>query len=192
MDVKSGDELFAQGNQSIGKSLLDFWRWSSSDILGNALRGKLAEYLVAVDLGVDSGVRYEWDAYDLKTLDGTSVEVKSSAYLQSWEQNKLSAIQFGIQPTFGWDASTNTVSDTQKRQAQVYVFCVLSHQDADSVNPMNLEQWDFYVLATEVLDRELGSQKTLALSSLQALNPTQCKFGSINTSIHKALQRPSG
>ena len=44
-----------------------------------------------------------WDKYDLLFLEGIAVEVKSSGYLQSWDQDKLSSLGFGIQPIHGWD-----------------------------------------------------------------------------------------
>ncbi len=44
----------------------------------HATRGRLAEFIVANALSVPSdGVRDEWRAYDLKTPDGVTVEVKS-------------------------------------------------------------------------------------------------------------------
>jgi hypothetical protein len=62
--------------------LLSFWQWSASDLLSNATRGTVAEYLVARALDADpEGIRDEWAAYDLKTKDGVKVEVKSAAYL---------------------------------------------------------------------------------------------------------------
>jgi len=36
-------------------------------------------------LGVVATPRVEWDAVDLRTDSGIGVEVKSSAYLRSWE-----------------------------------------------------------------------------------------------------------
>ena len=94
----TGDELITNCGEPTGLQVKDFWSWSNSGLLGNALRGKLAEYLVSVDLGCKSDVREEWDAYDLVTCDGVTVEVKSASYLQSWEQESLSNISFGIRP----------------------------------------------------------------------------------------------
>jgi hypothetical protein len=49
--------------------------------LGNANRGRLAEYIVARALGLGVGdVRNEWDVVDLVTSTGTKIEVKSAAY----------------------------------------------------------------------------------------------------------------
>ena len=58
--------------------------------MDNAERGALAEYLVACALGVADNVRVNWDKYDLLSPEGIAVEVKSSGYLQSWDQNELS------------------------------------------------------------------------------------------------------
>src|SRR5262245_3216737 len=57
---KTGTEEFHRNGTPVGTNLLQFWCWCNSDLLSNAARGKLAEYLVALDLGVADGVRTEW------------------------------------------------------------------------------------------------------------------------------------
>ncbi|AUD04054.1 hypothetical protein [Spirosoma pollinicola] len=103
--IKTGDEHFHSKGRLLDTTLLDFWRWSSSDLVNNTLRGKLAEYLVTQALGIASSLRTEWDSFDLMTSTGLQIEVKSAAYLQSWYHKKLSSISFGIRPTLGWDAA---------------------------------------------------------------------------------------
>ncbi|MCK8495874.1 hypothetical protein M0L20_28670 [Spirosoma sp. RP8] len=166
---KTGEEPFLQNGQPLPIRLLDFWRWSASDLASNALRGRLAEYIVAQVLGIRATVRVEWDAYDLLTSRGIRVEVKSAAYLQSWYHKKLSAIKFSIRPTLGWNAGLNAYETELKRQADVYVFCLLAHRDKATLDPLNLDQWVFYVLATPVLSKACGSQKTITLTRLQQL-----------------------
>ncbi len=59
---RTGDESIHEAGRSLGVSLLSFWQWSSSDLVSNATRGVLAEYLVATALEVPPpGVRREWD-----------------------------------------------------------------------------------------------------------------------------------
>lgn len=141
-ELKSGSEPITSGGAPTGVQLLDFWRWSVSDLLDNATRGVFAEFLVGTALGyLDGAVRTEWDAYDLETADGITIEVKSAAYLQTWHQDKLSQISFGIAPTLGWTALTNTYSTQRKRQADVYVFCLLDHRDKRTVDPLDTDQW---------------------------------------------------
>lgn len=167
MERRSGRERLHHGGIELSQpTLLQFWQWSSSDLVSNAMRGVLAEYIVACDLGVADGVRTEWDTYDLRTKSGIKVEVKSAAYCQSWHQTKLSNICFGIAPTRGWDASTNTTATELARQSDVYVFCLLHHRDKATLDPLNLDQWDFYVLPTRTLNERCPTQKSIALASL--------------------------
>jgi hypothetical protein len=122
---KTGNEKFCENGKPQDNSLLSFWQWSSSDIVGNAMRGVIAEYIVASAMGVTDGTRVEWDAYDVETTEGIRVEVKSAAYIQSWAQKKLSNIQFGIRPT----QNENSPTTEAIRQADVYVFCLLANKD---------------------------------------------------------------
>ena len=104
---KTGLEHFRSGREPLPFDLLGFWQWSASDLASNALRGRLAEFLVAQALGVSHGVRAEWDAYDLRSQDGITVEVKSAAYFQTWAQSAPSKIGFDIAPTRAWNSTTN-------------------------------------------------------------------------------------
>jgi hypothetical protein len=185
---KTGLEHFILHNQQTNLNLLGFWQWSGSDLSNNAFRGMLAEYIVACDLGLNNGTRVEWDVYDLVTSEGIKVEVKSSAYLQSWHQSKLSKIEFNICPTNGWEANSNTYSIERKRQADVYVFSLLKHLDKSTLNPLNLDQWDFYVLPTFVLNTKIPNQQKIGLNRLIKLNPVKTKFGQIKEAIQNLFQ----
>ena len=112
----TGKEPFHHAGRALPSRALDFWSWVDSDLLSNALRGRLAEYLVAVDLGVADTIRTEWAPYDLEASGGISVEVKSSAYLQTWHQRCPSTISFGIAPTRAWDPDTGRYGSERKRQ----------------------------------------------------------------------------
>ena len=64
---KSGEEKFYFNDKKLPIDVLSFWQWSSSELLGNALRGVLAEFIVASTIDVLDNPREEWDAYDLQT-----------------------------------------------------------------------------------------------------------------------------
>ncbi|WP_051517282.1 hypothetical protein [Deinococcus phoenicis] len=147
----------------------DFWQWAYSDFLSNALRGVLAEYIVAQAVGCTHRPRTEWDAYDLKTDAGLKIEVKSAASLQTWPQRQPSLIRFDIDLKRGWDAETNVYAAEATRAADVYVFCVFTAQDRATANPLNLEQWFFLICPTELLNQRFPTQKSVSLSSLEAL-----------------------
>lgn len=181
--VKSGDEPFCNNNQNLNFTLIDFWRWNVSDILSNATRGRLAEFIVATAAEIDmTVVRDEWNAYDLITPEGIKLEIKSAAYLQSWLQRSLSPISFSTKPARHWDSLTNIQSLVAQRHADVYVFCHLKHQDKQTVNPLNMDQWDFYILATHELNNYTRSQHSITLASLQKLTPT-IRYDEISAAI---------
>lgn len=171
--LKSGDEKLRAADSVLNHSLLDFWRWSVSDILSNATRGRFAEFIVATACGIDITVpRDEWGAFDLVTPSGIKIEVKSAAFIQSWFQNNLSSIQFSIKKTRGWDSSTNTQSNIKKRQADIYVFCLLSHKEQSTIDPLDMSQWEFYVVSVAQLDNYTRSEHSIMLNSLKRLaNP---------------------
>lgn len=185
---KNGSEPFHINGTALRKNVLGYWRWAYSDLLSNAARGKLAEYIVACALGADGSVRVDWDAYDLMTPEGWKVEVKSAAYWQSWPQKKPSTIVFRIPRTWGWIAENNTFFDKPTRAADVYVFAVLAHRDKATIDPLDVEQWDFYVLPTAVLEAKCPEQKTITLGSLLWHRPIQTKFAGLRTAVVQAVQ----
>ena len=148
-------------------TMLDYWVWGFSDLVGNTERGVLAEYIVARAIRAKSPVRNSWAAYDLDSPDGTKIEVKSASYIQSWHQKKLSNIQFNIRKTLEWLPEKNEFVTEKKRQSDVYIFCLLNQKDKHKVNPLNLDQWEFYVIATSLLDRELGDTQSISLAKVQ-------------------------
>lgn len=185
--IKTGEELFT-GVEKGELTLKDFWQWSSSDLVSNATRGILAEFIVAFALGLNEGVRNEWDPYDLKTDRSIKIEVKSAAYVQSWYQQKLSNITFNIQPTSSWDYKTNRFTKEKKRQADVYVFCLLHNKNKKTINPMDLSQWTFYIVSTKKLDKECLNNKTISLSRLKKFNPKVCHFNELKKAIENSVK----
>lgn len=168
---KSGKEQFSNG-----KKLIDFWQWAHSDILGNAERGKLAEFIVAMALDIDKGCRTEWDAYDLLTVDNIKIEVKSSAYLQTWKQKNLSRIVFDIRPTRIWDENTHNYSDDRLRRSDIYVFCIFKCTDIKQADLLNFDQWEFLVVKTSELNDKLKKQKSISLNSIKKLQHKVATF----------------
>ncbi len=180
------ETFFTQEGQPTSFSVLDFWVWVASDVLNNALRGKVAEYIVGQATGARAPVRVEWDTVDIRTPEGISIEVKSAAYLQSWHQSRPSAISFRISRTYPWNPNTSQHGETRVRSADVYVFCLLAHLDHRTINPLELTQWEFYVLPTRTLDSSLSNQKTVSLSRLKALGAVALGYDQIRSAILEA------
>ena len=174
---KTGNESFHSDGQNLGFDLLSFWKWSCSDLVSNATRGRLAEFIVAKALGVTTDcVRDEWGAYDLNMSEGIKIEVKSAAFVQSWHQDKLSKISFLTPKTREYSPDTNKLAQERRRQADVYVFALLGYKDKPNLDPMNINQWSFYVVSTRKLDSRTRSQYSITLPTLEKLTQGPVSF----------------
>ena len=167
----------------------EYWQWAYSSLLGNTERGHFAEYLVAVALGIADNTRIEWDKYDLKSPSGITVEVKASGYLQTWSQHKLTKPIFSIRPTMAWDYETNQYEEIIKRQAEIYVFCLHNYRRKDDgINPLDLRQWEFFVLPTKILDEKMPVQKTISLDKVKALGAVNASFSELKNIIEQCAE----
>ena len=167
---KNGNEELSFNEINIRFSLLDFWKWSVSDLMSNATRGRLAEFIVGTSVGLNpENLRDEWDAYDITSDNGIKIEVKSASYIQSWSQREFSKISFSIKKAKFWDADNGMSRGEAKRHAEVYVFCLLKHKNQETIDPLKLEQWEFYVLPTYKLDNYERSQSSITINSLRKL-----------------------
>jgi len=182
--LKQGNEKFSFNGKQIKTTLSDFWQWYVSDLVTNATRGVLAEFIVAKALHINTKiVREEWAEYDLKTSNHIKIEVKSAAYLQSWAQKKYSIISFSIKK------SHNNRLKKLKRQADVYVFALLHHKDKQTINPLKLEQWKFYVLATKEIDDYKRSEQSITLKSLEKLAQGSVDFFQLKKKVYSKYRR---
>ncbi|MBI4797456.1 MAG: hypothetical protein HY794_01705 [Desulfarculus sp.] len=186
-----GDESFHEKGRPLSYDLMSFWQWSSSDLLSNITRGIMAEYLVANAIGIADGVREEWAAYDLQTAEGLKIEVKSASYVQRWQQAKLSQVSFRVPKTRSWDSDTGQLSSLPRRQADVYVFALLAHTEQSSLDPLDVSQWQFYVLPTSVLDNRKRSQHSITLPSLLKLTGGYVGYSDLKLAIER-VGRVSG
>jgi len=189
-EPRPGTEPLHVDGESLDVCVLDFWRWSASDLLSNATRGRFAEFIIAKALGIPlDEVRDEWRAFDLLTPEGIKVEVKSSGYIQSWFQKKPTAISYGVPKTRGWNPDTNLQDAEARRQADVYVFALLAHLDHTTIDPLNVKQWVFFVLPTAALDQRERSQHSITLKSLEALSEGSITYEELRAKVLSAYEK---
>lgn len=103
-----------------------------------------------------------------------------------------SKIIFGIPPTRAYSAATNTYAPESRRQADVYVFCHLKHKVQETLNPLDLDQWDFYVLPSRMLDEKMGKRQTITLKQLRELEAANCGYGKLRETVEKGSCHQSG
>lgn len=143
-------------------TLEDFWAWAYSDILSNTVRGVYGEFLVASAIGAvkdltsRDNVRNPWWWYDLSYRE-TKLEVKTSAYRQTWKQKKNSSISFDIKAK----------KANSSRTADIYIFCIFTEKDDELAYQRVIDPnyWEFYIIPEPLLP----NQKTISLRPLKAL-----------------------
>lgn len=196
MKVLSGFEPLKSNGKPTGKCLIDFWKWNSSDLLNNTMRGAFAEFIVATALGIDiSKSHIDWESCDLIGPNGERIEVKCSAYLQSWfpkdKPDRLSRIVFSISPALYWiPDECKYQRDSCGRHSDVYVFCHYKSTERKPENPLNLDNWDFYVASTKWIDETFGSQRNLPLHTLtEKYGRKPCGYNDLKTAVSEAVLR---
>lgn len=167
--IKSGEERLKFKNKNLSFKLVDFWKWSSSNLLSNTTRGIFAEFLVATATDVDLNTpREEWAEFDLITPDGIRIEVKSAAFIQTWEQKDFSKISFSI----------------KSRNSDVYVMCLLKTKDQEKIDALDLNQWVFYVLSIKEIENYKRSKHSITLKSLEKLTK-KVKYDELNEEVRE-------
>ena len=186
-----GSERFIRRGNTTSFDVLAYWRWAHSELNANTERGVLAEFIVGQALGVTAPIRTEWDPYDLVTPEGVKVEVKTSGTWQSWENPKRSVCNYGIRTTRTWDKVTGKYCVEATRPADVYVFCLLHHDEACRVNPLDLDQWTFHVISRSVIENKLGAQKRAVLSTLLRIGAEAVDFSGLKEAVARAARQES-
>lgn len=170
----NSNQKFKFGETDLDFTVVDFWKWNQSNLIENRNRGILAEFIVKQGLDIQIESRLEWDSYDL-IKDDIKIEVKSAAYVQSWNQKKHSTISFNI-------SNSRSISDDNKysaektRQANIYIFYLLDHKDRTTINPLDLNQWTFYLVSTSILNNRFPTQKTIRLSIIECIEHKKCNY----------------
>lgn len=178
IDHLTGDEVILPGI-----TVRDFWSWALGDLRLNANRGMLAQFLVAQAVG-DQRLRDDgWGNFDVLTPEGIKVEVKSSGYLQSWKQPRLSKIVFSGLIGYSWSDETGYGAEREVR-ADVFVFAVHTCQDPATYDPLDLTAWAFYVVPGSAI-RETG-QKTMGLARVKCLAGTAIEWDNLRQAVHAA------
>lgn len=172
-------------------TLLDYWRWAHSNLIDNTERGTFAEFLVHTAMKATALHRVSWDRYDVLSPEGIKIEVKASGYIQAWAQQKLSSISFTIRPTYGWNADTNTYDEECVRQSDVYVFCLHTHTEQESLDILDTSQWTFFVLATAILNKEVHEQKTISLSVVKKLGAIETNYEMLQNTVLEVYRKNS-
>lgn len=126
----------------------------------------IAEFLVAKALGMEKPFNRDgWTLWDIE-YGGKRIEVKETGYYHSWRKDgKTSDVRtFGITKAYSQDGT-----NTKERQNDIYVFCLNIGKDRESSNPLELKNWEFYIIPTEIINKQCGDNKSIGLGRIKQL-----------------------
>lgn len=186
----TGQEAFSNaGGRKF--SVQDFWRYGFSSLNSNVLRGALAEFIVENALKENSEieVRSPWGDYDV-LYNGRKIEVKCSSYIQDWDQEKFTTIQWsGLKAKeLYYSEAVRKMSEMNKAsdyKSDIYVLALLRHQDHATLDILNMDQWCFYVLSKDELRDVSKNGSSVSLARLQKFSYQSTSFEQLATAINK-------
>ncbi len=136
-------------------------------LVSNMYRGLVAEAIVRCALPENwTWCSADWAGWDFKHEDGTKLEVKQSAALQTWsKEGRVTKCSFGIASATGYYDGDLWVTKAG-RQSSIYVFGHHPVTDPTTADHRDPEQWQFYCLPASALPKDAAS---IGLRVLDAL-----------------------
>ena len=89
------------------------------------------------------------------------------------------------------DWKTKMKKEEFTRPSDVYVFCLLNHKDKETVNPLIMDQWIFYVIPTRSIDEIYNDQSSIVLSKIEKMT-TGVKYNDLKNSIINVYKNIKG
>ena len=185
----TGKEKFTLDKAELEFDYADFWRFHYSNIY--SLHGEIAEFVVARALGVTESQNSEyWTLWDT-TYRNKRIEVKATAYYHLWNSNGNISKQrtFGITKANGSYDPANSGNNEFCRQNDIYVFCLNTGETRETSNPLNLNNWEFYVVPTVVIDEKCGDNKTISLGKIKKLGFFAKRYNELKKEIDKFIDK---
>ena len=149
-------------------TLIDFWQWTYSDLQWNQNRDELSQFFVANALELTKIPKIKWQGCELRYRK-KKIAIKTSGYIQSWQQKKPTRILFDIAPKKGITAKQADSLTFRNREAELYIFALFTQKDVKKIDCLDLEQWKFYIVRTAVLDDEYETKRKIGIRALNKL-----------------------
>lgn len=192
VDFLSGKEEFTLKGDDAGFNVLDFWRFQFSNL--SDMQGRVGEFLVAMALKKEMPDNNNgWTLWDVD-YRGKRIEVKTTAYYQPWREDGTWSEQrsFGITKAH---CKEGDATSELMRMNDIYVFVLNKGKNKEEADPLKLENWEFYVIPTSVINKECGNNKSISLSKVKKLMKTVCgsdeglAFNELKSAIDAAINK---
>lgn len=182
----TGTEKFTFDGNHAGFDLLDFWRFQYSNVFN--LQEYIAEFIVAQALGMEKSHNTDsWTLFDI-LYRNTRIEIKETSYYHPWNENS----PVSKQRTFGITKANSSYESTEgenkyERQNDIYVFCLNTGVDRESSYPLNLNNWEFYIIPTAFINEHCGDNKTISLGRIRNFGFAAKRYDEIRSEIDSII-----
>ena len=160
------NEKFVFEDKELEFGILDFWKYKYSNIWN--MQEYIAEFLIEKALGLEKSQNTDsWTLYDINYRN-KRIEIKETSYYHPWNENGKISNQrvFGI--TMANSSYENTeIENKFERQNDLYVFCLNTGKTKEEANPMNIKNWEFYIVPTKIINDICGTNKTISLNKVK-------------------------
>jgi hypothetical protein len=132
--------------------IAEFWKWGASDLASEPIPQSLAEFIVAKALGIPiSGTRSFTQAAKFTTELNCQVEVRSWSFINKKKEIEPSNLSFKI-PRINKDLPyQRSFRPGPKAHPDIYVFAMFVHNVPATADPLNPDQWLYYVISANSL-----------------------------------------
>ena len=162
------DEKFSFNNSELDFGILDFWESKYFNIYN--MQEVIAEFLIEKALRIEKAQNTDyWTLYDILYRE-CRIEIKQTSYYHPWNENgNISNIRrFNITKANS-KYEYKDLENKFERQNDIYVFCLNTGNTKETSNPMNLNNWEFYIVPTKVINEECRNNKTISLNKVRKL-----------------------
>ena len=183
----NGNEKFKVDDKDLDFGILEFWKYKYSNIYN--MQEVIAEFIIEKALGLTESQNTDyWTLFDI-LYRGYRIEVKETGYYHSWnEDGKVSLVRnFGITKA---NSSYDSLEKENKyeRQNDIYVFCLNTGTTRETSNPMNINNWEFYIIPTSVINEKCRNNKQISLGKVRKI-AKQVKYVKIKETIDLIIDK---
>jgi len=154
-----------------GVTLADFWTWAFSDLAGERTLDTLSEFVVG--LALENLERARSGSAMPMTYLGKRIEIRAAGWNGNLDEWSLNNIRFDISPEFAREKEGKETG-SWRRQAECYVFCLYMQAGSNQGGPLNVGNWEFYVVERESLDERLGPKRRVKLMEVCRMTMPLC------------------
>jgi hypothetical protein len=90
--------------------------------------------------------------------------------LQAWAQKQLSDPKVVISEKRSWNLDTGVMEQKPSLNADIYIICYFTSEDHSAADPLDLDQWSFFVLDKKEVSDLIKKSKSISLKALNRMN----------------------